>query len=228
MSSLPKTSRAAWPLSSKTNDAAFFGPLATGLSSLAVLSILAGCSSMAGIGGTSEYACKAPPGVRCDSVSGTYENAIQNNLPSQRLGRHASSSPAKLGDAVGRTGSLRRTGLSTGRQSEESSEMRPLRSQPRVLSLWIKAYEDSDRDLVGEQRIYVQVDDGRWLVDHYQRAVRSAFAPVKAPTRPAEKEMPPQSIPSETVAAQARSLPQRLGGAGLMQAPIPMDAGEGK
>src|SRR5437868_15060279 len=48
--------------------------------------VMSGCASMAGVGGTSEYGCKAPEGVKCDSVSGTYYNAVENNLPSQRQG----------------------------------------------------------------------------------------------------------------------------------------------
>ena len=56
----------------------------------AVLSIvsfgLAGCSSLSGLDGTSSYGCKAPEGVKCLSVSGTYYNALQNNLaPQKRL-----------------------------------------------------------------------------------------------------------------------------------------------
>src|SRR5512144_1970953 len=51
--------------------------------------VVAGCASMAGVGGTSEYSCKAPEGVKCDSVSGTYYNSVENNLPSQRQGGRA-------------------------------------------------------------------------------------------------------------------------------------------
>ena len=46
--------------------------------------LLAGCSSITGLDGSSQYACKAPEGVKCDSVSGNYYNALQNNLPAQR------------------------------------------------------------------------------------------------------------------------------------------------
>ena len=40
---------------------------------------LPGCA-ITGLDGESKYACKAPEGVRCDSVSGTYYNALQNNF----------------------------------------------------------------------------------------------------------------------------------------------------
>ena len=45
---------------------------------------LAGCMSLSGLSGNSSYACKAPDGVTCQSVSGTYANAVANNLPAQR------------------------------------------------------------------------------------------------------------------------------------------------
>ena len=55
---------------------------------------------------------------------------------------------------------------------------------PCVLRLWVKSWEDADRDLVGESLVYVQVDNGRWLVDHVQRQQRDAFAPVRVPKVP--------------------------------------------
>ena len=66
---------------------------ATGLAAASVLLawMLSGCMSMSGLSGSSSYACKAPDGVTCDSVSGTYANAVQNNLPSQR--RTSGASP---------------------------------------------------------------------------------------------------------------------------------------
>jgi conjugal transfer pilus assembly protein TraV len=51
----------------------------------------------------------------------------------------------------------------------------PLRAGPRVLRLWIKPWEDADRDLNGESLVYVQIDNGRWLVDHVQRQARDAL-----------------------------------------------------
>ena len=41
--------------------------------------ILGGCaSSLSGVGGTQSYACKAPIGAQCTSVSGVYANANAN------------------------------------------------------------------------------------------------------------------------------------------------------
>ena len=62
---------------------------------------LAGCASMAGVGGSAEFGCKAPVGVQCDSVSGNYYNALQQNLPSQQKSAPASAGRAGRTDAHG-------------------------------------------------------------------------------------------------------------------------------
>ena len=57
----------------------------------------------------------------------------------------------------------------------------PLRSPARVLRLWVKPWEDADGDLMDQVYVYVPVDNGRWLVDHTQRQIRDAYAPIKVP-----------------------------------------------
>lgn len=65
------------------------------LCAMALLLPLAACVNMSGLSGGSKYACTAPEGVACDSVSGTYANALHENLPSQRtLGTAAANSAA--------------------------------------------------------------------------------------------------------------------------------------
>lgn len=142
---------------------------------------LTGCGSITGLDGTSSYGCKAPEGVKCDSVSGTYYNALQNNLPSQRK----SSLPAPGGIPApampARQDALLVTAASGTAPSRAAAAYQPtpLRAAPRVMRLWIKPWEDADRDLNGESLVYVQVDDGRWLVDHVQRQAREPFAPIR-------------------------------------------------
>jgi hypothetical protein len=57
---------------------------------------------------------------------------------------------------------------------------RPLRSKPKVLRIWVGPFEDSDGDLHEEHRMYLQVDDGHWLIDHHVEEIRNAFAPLHA------------------------------------------------
>jgi conjugal transfer pilus assembly protein TraV len=148
----------------------------------ALCAALTGCGSITGLDGTSSYSCKAPEGVKCDSVSGTYYNALQNNLPSQRK----SSMPAPAGNSAPPLPSHRDALLLTAASGTTPSRMgttfqpAPLRAAPRVMRMWIKPWEDADRDLNGESLVYLQVDDGRWLVDHVQRQAREPFAPIRA------------------------------------------------
>jgi conjugal transfer pilus assembly protein TraV len=163
----------------------------TSIVSLLGAALLAGCSSITGLDGSSQYACKAPEGVKCDSVSGNYYNALQNNLPAQRKPT-GSTNPSSLTDpqspsvvrGSGRTGaSAMPTAIGSAVPVEGPAYMAaPLRAGPRVLRLWIKPWEDTDRDLNGESLVYVQIDNGRWLVDHVQRQVREPYAPIR-PTR---------------------------------------------
>jgi conjugal transfer pilus assembly protein TraV len=90
----------------------------------------------------------------------------------------------------------------------------PLRAAPRILRLWIKPWEDADHDLNGESLVYVQVDSGRWMVEHAQRLARQPFAPVK-PVRPsaeaaredasAEKKSSRAPLPAHPTANQVTS-----------------------
>lgn len=159
-----------------------------GLRAIALTGMLAlsGCSNLSGVGGDSKYACKAPEGVACDSVSGTYANALHNNLPSQRqqpvntsttpsapspstAPRHVSRAAAP---AVATTGTLIPT-----------PQANPLRSQARVLRLWTKPWEDADGDLYDQGYVYVQVSTGQWFIDHVQRQIRETYAPLRPPSK---------------------------------------------
>lgn len=136
---------------------------------------LAGCMSLSGLSGNSSYACKAPDGVTCQSVSGTYANAVANNLPAQRTRAMPTAAPAAAPPSSAASAPTVRNA------SADAAQALPLRSAPRILRLWFKPWEDADRDLYDQGYVYVQVDGGRWLVDHAQRAIREAYAPVRAP-----------------------------------------------
>lgn len=186
---------------------------------LALLALLAGCTSITGLDGDSKYACKAPEGVRCDSLSGNYYNAIQNNLPVQRRSATppidtAPQSPPPTGGARAAPVMLNASTRPTANDEGAAYQAVPLRAAPRVLRMWVKAWEDADRDLVGESLVYVQVDNGRWLVDHVQRQQREAFLPIRAPKAPASTKSagapPGPNGPSTTPTEDAPSLTQAL------------------
>ena len=142
--------------------------------------LVSGCTSMSGLDGTSDYACKAPPGVTCDSVSGNYANAIHHNLPSQRAHR-----PADVNDLEAPLPTS--PALATARLVPSQMPLigQPLRSQARVLRLWFKPWEDADHDLYDQGYVYVQIDSGQWLVEHIHRQIRDAYAPLRPPAKSA-------------------------------------------
>lgn len=168
---------------------------------LLVVVALSGCGNMTGIGGTSEYGCKAPDGVQCDSVAGTYANSLTNNLPSQRGRKRDMVKPNTVAtfDAV-------RAPAPAG----DGYAPQALRTDSRVMRLWVKAWEDQDHDLVDQSYVYVQVDNGHWLVQHAQAQNRAAFAPLR----------PPATAPSGTADKNAPT------GPGTQFEPLPGPTGE--
>lgn len=163
----------------------------------------AGCSSVSGLDGSSSYACKAPEGVTCDSVSGTYANALQNNLPSQQPRPHVTATAAPGDGKVGQP--------SVPTATANSSAPMPLRSSARILRLWFKPWEDADRDLYDQGYVYVQIDSGQWLIEHAQRQIREGYAPLRPPPRSTTPEAA-ASNPPPNGAARMQSTEMPLPG----------------
>ena len=153
---------------------------------LLILALLLSACSLSGIGGSSSYACKAPPGVRCDSMTGTYYNALQNNLPSQQ---HSPKS-----GAVSSSNAPQPIELSRDADAKPLESNTALRASARIIRLWIKPWEDADRDLHDQSFIYVQIDSGRWRIDHIQRRSREGYAPVLPPRSPAARAPTTDSV----------------------------------
>lgn len=170
---------------------------------LALAFTLVGCTSMSGLSGSSDYGCKAPEGVTCDSVSGIYANAVHNNLPSQRA-RRPTAANASEGASV-RSAPISAPAASAAAMAASADLTFPLRSSARVLRLWFKPWEDADRDLYDQGYVYVQIDAGQWLVDHAQRQIREAYAPL----RPPPKSSKSSSTPSAGDAREPAPMPQR-------------------
>ena len=135
---------------------------------------------MSGVGGNSGYACKAPEGVLCTSVAGVYANAIQNNLPSQRVGKRPADLVTKPAATVRKTTPI--PGQATEPASASATNPTSIRSAPRILRAWIAPWEDSDGDLQDQSFVYVVVDSGRWLIEHRRAAIQNEFMQIKAPS----------------------------------------------
>lgn len=164
---------------------------------------LTACTSMSGLSGSSSYACKAPEGVTCDSVSGTYANAVQNNLPSRRQRRAAPGSSEHPGSAQASTAAASAPAVTVSMPPTPVS----LRSAPRILRLWFKPWEDADHDLYDQGYVYVQIDAGQWQIEHVQRQIRDAYAPLEAPPRASSSD----GKDATPLPANLKSAPRPLG-----------------
>lgn len=133
---------------------------------------LSGCASMSGLDAKSEFACKAPEGVLCESMSGIYANAQAHNLPGQRATRGAPVEERAAPELSQAKGVLTKP-IYSGT---------PIRSAPRVLRLWFAPWEDTDGDLHDQSYVYLPVDSGQWLIEHNRRRIQDTHRPVRAPT----------------------------------------------
>lgn len=143
---------------------------------------LAGCVSMSGLDGESKFACKAPDGVTCESLSGVYANALAGNLPALRQGEKKNGAQASQdGPAPAAESAPQPKILSAAPTSGD-----PIRTRPRILRIWIAPWEDSDGDLHDQSYVYVVADAGRWLIEHHQRRIIDRFRPTVAPAGSAQ------------------------------------------
>ena len=151
---------------------------------------LAACGSLSGLDGHSQYACQAPEGVACQSVSGTYANTVAGTSTRPALGKPVP------GNAPLRSSAAPTVSMPPVATIAATDGTRPLRSTPRVLRLWFKPWEDADHDLYDQGFVYVQVDTGRWQIDHAPRATRDTSLPLRPPVaRAANVEARPVTSP---------------------------------
>jgi conjugal transfer pilus assembly protein TraV len=137
---------------------------------------LSGCAStLSGVGGAAGYACKAPDGAMCTSVSGVYANWVQST-PKPVKPPEKESPPAA--PTIYGASSIAPSGPAPSTS---------VRSSPRVLRLWMAPWEDADGDLHEEALVHVVVDTGRWLIEHVRPVARSRAEGVAPPISPVQE-----------------------------------------
>lgn len=137
----------------------------------AIALVLTGCSSMSGLDAKSNFSCKAPDGILCESMSGIYANAQAKNLPGQKVNKHTQEGAADSPHAN-----------ETGVMTKPIYSGTPIRSAPRLLRVWIAPWEDTDGDLHDQSYVYLTIDSGQWLIEHNRRRILDNYRPVRAPT----------------------------------------------
>lgn len=164
---------------------------------------LAACTNLSGLGGGSDFQCKAPEGVPCQSVSGVHHNERAGNLPAQRMGLQvnnalpadaaapvAASEPAEGGAQGAATQpdapvmpSYRKAAAPGADQAKSGLAglvgLGAIRSEPTVIRIWVAPWEDADGDLNDQSYVYLQLDSGRWLIEHNRAQIRREFAPQR-------------------------------------------------
>ena len=198
--------------------------------------VLSGCASqMSAAGGDTRYACNAPTGSQCTSVSGVYANAKNSPslaVPPAGLDPLAESAPLpnKFGSsqpdrAASPTGPASRAGDSSDAKQEAApagfeaaaasvaiAEAQPLRLPPRVLRLWVAPWEDADGDLHEASNVHVLIDIGRWRIEHVRPVSSRTQDAVKPPAAlqggSSRSEQPRSATPPPRAATPAPT-PQR-------------------
>lgn len=141
---------------------------------ISLLTLLAGCvNMMSGLDGGSKFACKAPDGVVCTSVSGVYANSVSGSLPSQQHATKGSVDSKAVPDPKPYNASPPTT--------TAPAPGTPLLSSPKVLRLWIAPWVDEDGDLHDQSYLYVMWHRGEWQIEHTRRQIQRQFTPVVAP-----------------------------------------------
>ena len=145
---------------------------------LLLLPTLSACVNLAGLEGKSEFACKAPDGVVCTSVSGVYANALAGALPAQQSQDKEQAKATR--EAVEGEPKPRPYAATTSVTSTPAPGT-PLLSPPKVLRLWLAPRLDADGDLHDASYLYVMWHRGEWQIEHTRRQVQRQFTPVSAP-----------------------------------------------
>ena len=164
---------------------------------LAGAAAMVGCSSMSGLDAKSNFACKAPDGVLCESMSGIYANAMAHNLPGQRVNHGGSQTELSRAKVEAGSGVLTRP-VTSGT---------PIRTPPLVLRVWFAPWEDSDGDLHDQSYVFVTVNNGRWLIEHNRRRIQDTYRPVRAPS-PAGPAQGAQDVNSTRLRVTVPGQPQ--------------------
>lgn len=168
---------------------------------LIMLSILSGCSSISGIGGSSSLSCPLPEENNCRSIVETYKGVrppvAATTTPKQfdyeDGNRSVPAVPEKTVSYVAKA-------EATQAVRETPATGMPLRTAPRVLRVWIAPYEDENGTLRDQSFAYVVVDQGKWQIEHNQKKIMDQYAPVRA------------SIGTPAPTTTQESLPNKSGG----------------
>jgi len=140
--------------------------------------LMAGCT---GLDSESHFKCKAPEGIGCSSLSGTYANAVEDNLP---------GSPARKSSTYAR-------GQEKGRviSGVAPSTGTPILSDPVVLRIWVAPWEDNRKVLHDQAYLYAVVDPGHWQIEHNVNRISGQYRVLTLSARKENAQKEPKTQP---------------------------------
>ena len=136
------------------------------------LVLLPGCASVMGVG-KSEYACPGgAEGVRCLSARQIYQatNATDTVQPTKNGGKDTS-------------GATKVTVPHTSQVAVPRIDQPvPIRTQAKVMRIWMAPWEDDDGDLHADGYLYTEIEERRWNLGERFSAPSSMLMPLSAHT----------------------------------------------
>jgi conjugal transfer pilus assembly protein TraV len=147
---------------------------------IAFAALASGCGSFSGLDGSSTFACKAPDGVACTSVSGVYANppVVEKVVPTQSGVSIPADKPDPAKAKAPATPELPPYGQTSFFHAIPANGT-PLLTPPKVLRIWVAPWKDQDGDLRDQSFLYVMWDRGEWNIQHSQEQILRQYAPVR-------------------------------------------------
>jgi conjugal transfer pilus assembly protein TraV len=140
---------------------------------IAIAGILQGCSFM-GIG-KSDFDCKGGvDGVRCLSARQVYQATESSDYVKTKDEKEDSDNKGQL--------------ISNGRsQTSQVAVPRidqpvPIRTQAKVMRIWMAPWEDDDGDLHADGFMYTEIESRRWNLGDRFKSPGSAISPLSVAT----------------------------------------------
>ena len=105
-----------------------------------------------------KYACAGLEGGGCTTVAETYLATSDPGWADTRSTQRADTASAAQGSVERAQGGSVASGL------KPLAPGQPILSQPRVLRLWVRHWEDLDQDLHAGGYIFIRITDAEWMV----------------------------------------------------------------
>lgn len=155
----------------KTKSTGVKGPLI--LVALIAAINLSGCSFLAL--GDSDFGCKGGiNGVRCLSARQVYQATESSDYV-----KTASELEKESGKAAPITGQIPGKSQVAVPSIEQPV---PIRTQAKVMRIWMAPWEDEDGDLHADGYLYTEIESRRWNLGDRFKSPGSAIAPLSVPT----------------------------------------------